>query len=231
MDYRGRSVVVTGGTGGLGVAVVEALLTAGAVCYVPYIAEAEARAFRHRDHTQLTLHPHLDVTDEAAVGQLYASIPNLWASIHLVGGFASGEIRTAAKGAFQHQIDVNLTSCYVCCRAAAIAMASRGGRIVNVSARPGLEWRSGAGMAAYAVSKAGVAALTVALGEELVRYGILVNAVAPATLDTPANRQAMPQADFASWTKVEEVAKTILFLASSKNAVTRSAVVPVYGRA
>ena len=85
-------------------------------------------------------------------------------------------------------------------------------------------------MAAYAASKAAVAALTVALAEEVVKQGILVNAVAPSILDTPANRQAMPQADHAAWPKVEEVARTILFLASPDNKVTRGAVVPVYGR-
>ena len=106
-----------------------------------------------------------------------------------------------------------------------------GGRIVNVATRPALEWRAGAGMAAYAASKAAVAALTVALAEEVVQSGILVNAVAPSTMDTPANRRAMPKADHGAWTKVEDVAATILFLASPENRVTRGAVVPVYGRA
>ena len=139
MDYQGRSVVVTGGTGGLGVAVTDALLAAGAVCHIPYLVEAEARVFEHRDHKSVTLYPDLDVTDEAAVEGFYAAIPNLWASIHLVGGFVAGGIRTAAKPVVQHQMDVNFVTCYLCCRAAAVAMGSRGGRIVNVSARPGLE--------------------------------------------------------------------------------------------
>jgi NAD(P)-dependent dehydrogenase (short-subunit alcohol dehydrogenase family) len=107
---------------------------------------------------------------------------------------------------------------------------SQGGRIVNVAARPALEWRSGAGMSAYAVAKAGVAALTVALAEEVAKDGILVNAVAPSVMDTPANRKAMPKADHAAWPKVEEVAATIAFLASSDNRVTRGAIVPVYGK-
>ena len=85
-------------------------------------------------------------------------------------------------------------------------------------------------MTAYAAAKAGVAALTVALGEEVAKDGILVNAVAPSTMDTAANRKAMPKADFSLWPKVEEVAATILFLASPQNAVTRGAIVPVYGK-
>jgi NAD(P)-dependent dehydrogenase (short-subunit alcohol dehydrogenase family) len=110
-------------------------------------------------------------------------------------------------------------------------LAGAGGRIVNVASRPALEWRAGAGMVAYAASKAAIAAMTVALAEEVVKEGILVNAIAPSTLDTPANRQAMPKADHAAWPKVEEVAATILFLASPDNRVTRGAVVPVYGKA
>jgi NAD(P)-dependent dehydrogenase (short-subunit alcohol dehydrogenase family) len=106
----------------------------------------------------------------------------------------------------------------------------QGGRIVNVAARPGLEWRTGAGMAAYTASKAAVAALTVALAEEVAKDGILVNAIAPSIMDTPANRAAMPKADYSLWPKVEEVATTILFLASPENRVTRGGVVPVYGK-
>jgi NAD(P)-dependent dehydrogenase (short-subunit alcohol dehydrogenase family) len=85
-------------------------------------------------------------------------------------------------------------------------------------------------MSAYTVAKTGVAALTVALAEEVAKDGILVNAVAPSIMDTAANRKAMPKADFSAWPKVEEVAATIAFLASPKNYVTRGAIVPVYGK-
>ena len=128
---------------------------------------------------------------------------------------------------------MNLVSCALCCRAAVNAMTVSGGAAAASSMSPpapALEWRSGAGMAAYTASKAAVAALTVALAEEVAKDGILVNAVAPSIMDTPANRQAMPKADFSSWPKVEEVAATILFLASPENRVTRGAVVPVYGK-
>jgi NAD(P)-dependent dehydrogenase (short-subunit alcohol dehydrogenase family) len=85
-------------------------------------------------------------------------------------------------------------------------------------------------MAAYTATKAAVAALTVALSEEVAKDGILVNAVAPSIMDTPANRAAMPKANYDLWPKVEEVAATILFLASPENRVTRGAIVPVYGK-
>jgi len=233
MDFQGRTVVITGGTGGLGTAVSGALLAAGAACHIPYVVEAEAQAFRHRDHARVKLYPRIDLTNEDAVDRFYRQVPDLWASIHLAGGFAAGGIATAGKSVLAGQFEVNVVTCYLCCRAAVLAMAANpaGGRIVNVAARPALEWRGGAGMAAYTASKAAVAALTVALAEEVAKDAILVNAVAPSILDTPANRNAMPQADHAAWPKVEEVAQTILFLASPANAVTRGAVVPVYGRA
>jgi NAD(P)-dependent dehydrogenase (short-subunit alcohol dehydrogenase family) len=232
MDFQDRTVVITGGTGGLGTAVVDALLAAGATCHIPYFVEAGAQAFRHRDHKQVTLYPQINLTDEDAVGRFYRQVPDLWASIHLAGGFAAGGVRTVGKSVLASQLDVNVVTCYLCCRSAVLAMAANptGGRIVNVAARPALEWRGGAGMAAYTASKAGVAALTAALAEEVVQSGILVNAVAPSIMDTPANRAAMPQADYTAWPKVEEVAATIFYLASPQNKVTRGGIVPVYGR-
>jgi NAD(P)-dependent dehydrogenase (short-subunit alcohol dehydrogenase family) len=232
MPYRDRHLVVTGGTGALGTAVVGALVEAGAICHVPYLIAAEAARFPLRDHARVKLVANADLADEAAVARLFDGVPKLWASIHLAGGFAMSPVAATDKSALMRQIDTNFVSCFLCCRAAinAIAHTGGGGRIVNVAARPALEWRSGAGMAAYTASKAAVAALTVALAEEVAKDNILVNAVAPSIMDTPANRAAMPKADHAAWPKVEEVAATILFLASPENGVTRSAVVPVYGR-
>jgi NAD(P)-dependent dehydrogenase (short-subunit alcohol dehydrogenase family) len=231
VDNRDRHVVVTGGTGALGTAVVGALIAGGAVCHVPALSEKEAQRFPHRDHRQVRVSAEGDLSDEAAVTRLYADVP-LWASIHIAGGFAAGPVSETSKADLMQQVDMNFVTCFLCCRAAvnAITKTGAGGRIVNVAARPALEWRSGAGMAAYMASKAAVAALTVALAEEVAKDGILVNAVAPSIMDTPANRQAMPKADHAAWPKVEEVAATILFLASPDNKVTRGGVVPVYGR-
>ena len=229
--FQDRHVVVTGGTGALGIAVVGVLLEAGATCHVPYIAAAEASRFPHRDPARVKLVADVDLTDETAVTRLYSGVTTLWASIHLAGGFAYAPIGETSPGDLRRQIDMNFTTCFLCCRAAVAAFGrGGGGRIVNVTARPALEGRLGANMTAYAASKAAVAALTMALAEEVAAKDILVNAIAPSILDTPANRQAMPKADHAAWAKVEDVAATILFLASPENRVTRGAVVSVYGR-
>ena len=229
MDFRDRHIVVTGGTGALGTAVVETLIGAGAICHVPYLHEGEAQHFRLRDNKSVKLSKAGDLADEAVVGSVYQGISPLWASIHIAGGFAFGALREASVATIRQQIDMNLISCALCCRAAIGAMPG-GGRIVNVSARAGVEWRSGANMVAYTAAKAAVAALTVALSEEVAKDGILVNAVAPSIMDTAINRNSMPKADYALWPKVEEVAATIAFLASPENRVTRGAVVPVYGK-
>jgi len=232
MDFSGKHVVVTGGTGALGSAVVGALMDAGATCTVPYVHDAEAQRFPYSGRKESTLVKVSDLADEAEVARVFANLKtSLWASIHIAGGFAAGKIVDTDKTALMAQIDSNLVSCFLCCRAAVKAMlAAGGGRIVNVAARPALEWRSGAGMTAYTVGKTGVAALTAALAEEVAKDGILVNAVAPSIMDTAANRKAMPKANFDAWPKVDEVAATIIFLASPENRVTRGAVVPVYGK-
>lgn len=230
MDYRDRHVVITGGTGALGTAMVGALIEAGAVCHVPYLDRAEADRFALREHPKVTLVADINLTQEGDVAKLYSGVPSLWASIHLAGGFAMAPVAETTKSDLMKQVEMNFVTAFLCCRAAVNAMRG-GGRIVNVATRLALEWRQGAGMAAYTASKSALAALTVALAEEVVSAGILVNAVAPSTMDTAANRRAMPKADHAAWAKVEEVAATIRFLASPENRVTRGAVVPVYGRA
>ena len=233
MDMNGRNVVVTGGAGALGAAVVGRLLDAGAVCHVPALDDGEAERFPHAGSDRVRLSVAGDLAEWEAVERFFAGIDGLWASIHLAGGFDMGGIAESPPDLFERQVSMNAATCYLCCRAAisAIRATGDGGRIVNVSARPGVEPRTGAGMAAYAAAKAAVAALTQALAEEVAGESIWVNAVAPSILDTPANRAAMPDADHDAWPKTAEVAQTIVFLASPGNAATRGAVVPVYGGA
>ena len=130
-------------------------------------------------------------------------------------------------------MELNALTVFLCSRAAARAMrrTGEGGRIVNVAARPGLEPRQGARMAAYATSKAAVVAITLSLAEEVKGEGILVNAIAPSTLDTAANRKAMPAADPSKWLAPEAAAEAILQLVSPANREISGAVLPLYARA
>src|SRR5512141_1105350 len=134
MDFSNKHIVVTGGTGALGSAVVGALLARGATCTVPYRHEAEAQRFAHRGNANVRLSAVSDLADEAEVAKLYAGLTP-WASIQVAGGFAMGKIADTDKAALLAQLDSNLLSCFLCCRAAVKAMRG-GGRIVNVAARP-----------------------------------------------------------------------------------------------
>ncbi len=231
-------LVVTGGTGALGRAVVGSLIEAGATCHVPNLFPEELTGFTLADNAAVKVVKGIDLTDEASVRQFFSGLPGLWGSVHLAGGFAMGDIADTTATGFLEQMHMNALSCFLCCREAVRAIRARaasgdtahaGGRIVNVAARPALEPRLGAGMTAYTMSKAAVAALTQSLAQELSAEAIWVNAVAPSILDTPANRAAMPGANHAQWPTVAHVAEVITFLASPGNRATRGAVIPIYG--
>jgi len=235
--FSGAHVVVTGGTGALGTAVVGALRQAGAVCHVTNLVAAELAHYAHRNDASVHVTSGLDLANETAVESFYAGLPPLWASIHLAGGFAMAPVADTSAADFEAQLRMNTLSCFLCSRAAIGAMRKRGapgpsgakgGRIVNVAARPALEPRLGAGMVAYATSKAAVATLTQALAEEVASEEIWINAVAPSILDTAANRAAMPDAPHHLWVAPAAIAELIAFLAAPDNRVTRGAVIPVY---
>lgn len=199
-----RLVVVTGGLGALGGAVVQAL---GAAGYDPRVPGLE-----------------VDLREEDQVEAWYGALGRApWASVHLVGGFAMGPLRDAPLAAWRTMLDLNATTAFLCCRAAARRM--REGAIVNVAARAAVEPRTGAGMAAYTASKATVAALSVALADELAP--IRVNAIAPGTMDTPANRAAMPTVDPATWMPPAAVAALVVHLIAPDNPLT-GAVIPAW---
>ena len=234
-DFDHLHVAVTGGTGALGTAVIRQLVNEGATCHVPSLFPAELEHFAFKEHPQVHIVESVDLTRESSVERFYLDLPPLWASIQCAGGFDMAPLEATTLHAFERLMNMNATSCFLCCREAVRNIHRRpdrdaGGRLVNVAARPALEPRSGSGMVAYTMSKAAVAALTASLAEELKDEKIWVNAVAPSILDTPANRAAMPDADPSLWASLDEVAETITFLASPRNGTTRGGIVPVYGR-
>lgn len=227
--------IITGGTGALGSAVVAKLLAVGHICHIPCHKEDELKRFAFTTHERVKITMGIDLTDEPSVEKFYSGVGGdtpLWSSIHIAGGFAYGAIETVTRQAFVAMMQQNALTCFLCCREAVKKMSnSGGGRIVNVAARAALEPRTGANMVPYTASKSAVAAITQALAEEVVARGILVNAVLPSIMDTPANRAAMPDADHSKWPTVESVAATIAFLASPDNTSTRGGLIPVYGAA
>ena len=230
---EGRHIVVTGGTGALGGAVVGKLLGEGAICHVPNAHAAAPAHCPFTAHDRVKLVHNVDLSDSAKVEAFYSQVPGLWGSIHLAGGFAAAPVEKIESASFAEMMDTNARTAFLCCRAAVRSMLVSGtaGRIVNVTARAGLDPRRGGGMVAYAASKAAVAAMTVAMAEELKGKGILVNAVAPSTLDTPANRADMPDADVTKWVSLEAAAEAIAYLASPANQAMSGTLVPLYGRA
>jgi NAD(P)-dependent dehydrogenase (short-subunit alcohol dehydrogenase family) len=224
-------VVVTGGTGALGAGVVEVLLARGARVHLPMIEAALPAHLPWRGHERVKATPRVSLDDEAQVSAYFSALPDLWASIHLVGGFAMAKIADTSLADFERQWRLNTVTCFLACREAikAIRKTGAGGRIVNVAARPVVA--PVGGMVAYVTSKAGVASLTQTLATEVLGDNILVNAVLPSTIDTPANRASMPTADHGRWPTPKEIAETIAFFASKENALTTGALVPVFGRA
>src|ERR1700724_898901 len=158
VDFAGSNVVVTGGTGALGRAVIAALRAAGAVCHVPNLVAAELDDFPYASDPGVHIARGVDLGEEVAVRGFYRALPPLWASIHLAGGFAMAPIGEMSAADFIAQFRMNALSCFLCSAAAVTAFrarrepgpaGARGGRIVNIAARPALEPRPGAGLGAH----------------------------------------------------------------------------------
>jgi NAD(P)-dependent dehydrogenase (short-subunit alcohol dehydrogenase family) len=223
------TVLVSGGTGGLGAAVTRALLDDGWRVVVPWIAERELA--RVDDHERLTL-VRADLFDPDDVASAVAEAgPSLRAVVNLVGGFAEhGRIHETPIETFEEQLRLNLRAAYLTSAAALpVLLEAKDGAIVCVSSRAALQPFSGA--AGYAISKAAVLAFVDVLDTEYRADGIRANAILPSVIDTPANREAMPDADFSRWVRPAEIGNVIAFLCSDRASALTGAHVPVYGQA
>jgi len=228
-----RSALVTGGTGGLGAAVVTRLLDDGWRVVVPWVAERELERVERREGLELVqadLFEQQAVADAAALAAGSEAAP-LHAVVNLVGGYAQGaRVAEEPIEAFEAQLRLNLRPTYLVTQAALPHLvAAGGGSIVCVGTRAALQPFPGA--AGYVTAKAGVIAFAQAVAVEYRDEGVRCNALLPSVIDTPANRAAMPNADFAKWVAPSQLAATIAFLCSDDGAATSGAAIPVYGRA
>jgi NAD(P)-dependent dehydrogenase (short-subunit alcohol dehydrogenase family) len=230
---RTRTVLVTGGTGALGGAVVEAFLEAGWRVACTWVVPQERERMGEREGLELI---EADLFDEQAVAAAVrqaagAAGAPLRAVAQLVGGYLAGpRVEELTLEQFEGQLRLNLRPTFLVVRAAVPVLAQAGGgAIVCVSARAAV--RPFAGAAAYAASKAAVATFAEAVAVENRDSGVRCNAVLPSVIDTPANRAAEPDADHARWVQPAEIAQVIRFLCSEESAPVSGAAVPVYGRA
>ena len=222
------SVIVTGGTGGLGTAVTRCMLVGGWRAVVPYVSAEEAERVEHHPGLELV---EADLNDPAAAKEvvLHAG-ERLRAVVNLVGGFAAGgRVHETPIEEFERQFALNLRPTYLMCAAALPQLCAGGGAIVCVSTRAVLQPFSGA--AGYIASKAAVLGLVDALAAEYTSDGVRTNAVLPSVIDTPGNRAAHPDADHSRWVAPEEIAQVIRFLCSKDSVATSGAHIPVYGLA
>ena len=225
------NVLVTGGTGALGGAVTARLLQDGHHVAATWVDEREIKDLDADGDSPLLI--QADVTDAGSFGgavvELEKRMGGVDALVHLVGAWSGGSsVHEHTDDQWQKMLALNLTSAFITCRAVLPRMIERDrGRIVLVSTRTVERDRSG--QVAYAVAKAGVEILAQTIAEENAEANITANVIAPSTLDTPANRKAIPNGDPSKWVKLDEVAAAIAFLISDAAGPLRGARLPIYG--
>jgi NAD(P)-dependent dehydrogenase (short-subunit alcohol dehydrogenase family) len=217
------AIIVTGGRGVLGRAVVDTLTARGHA-----VAVMNRRLETSGDLSTVPLFP-VDLNDEAAVRAAYAAaaerIGPITGLVNAVGGFAWEPVLSGHAETWDDMYRVNLRTVVLSCRAALPFLLKQGGAIVNVGAARATN--PDAGIAAYAASKAGVRALTESLADEVRSNGVRVNAVLPTIIDTPRNRQDMPHANPAAWVTPHAAAKVIAFLLSEEASPVTGASIPL----
>jgi NAD(P)-dependent dehydrogenase (short-subunit alcohol dehydrogenase family) len=221
-------VLVAGGTGALGTAVVKELVASGYPVGATWVVESERERLEGLEGVELI---KADLFDPNEAASALAAISEIGAVVNLVGGYAEGgRVHETEPDEFDRLMRLNLRPNILLARAAIPRFLRRGGgAFVAVSARPALRPFSGA--APYIVAKAAVLSFIQTLDAEYRQDGVRANAILPSVIDTPANREQQPKADFSKWVTPEEIAKVVRFLISDESAPTSGAAIPVYGRA
>lgn len=237
MNFHDKIVLVAGGTGGLGREVTSAFLEAGATLTVTFRRAEEFAAVvdaaKRIGAVPLEGVP-VDVTDaqavEKCVAEIVAKHGRLDILVNTVGGYAGGtNLWEADSRVYDQMLALNLKAGFVLARGVVPQMIrQKRGWIVNIASKAAFDHAAGGAM--YAASKAGALAMFDSLAAEVKPHNINVNSVLPSIIDTPANREAMPGADFSKWPKPEELARVILFLCSEETRVIHGAAIPVYGK-
>ncbi|MBW3666601.1 MAG: SDR family NAD(P)-dependent oxidoreductase [Actinobacteria bacterium] len=232
-----RTVVITGGTGGLGTALVRRLMAEDYRIAATYLLPDEATAFESEfevDEERLTL-TRVDCTNAEAVNTYVKGVAARWGDIHglcaLVGGWAGGrDVEETDDVRFERMLDLNLRSAFYAVRAAVPHLKEAGwGRIVLVGSRGAVDYPQG--QAAFNIAKAGVVALGKTVAEELDGTGVTANVLMPSVIDTPATRASLPYADYVNWPTPDEIAAVAHFLLTEQSGVMNGTLLPVYGRA
>lgn len=230
---KDKQILLTGGTGGLGMGVLPAVLAQGATVTVPYRRAKEIDKVRDKlDSLTLrrTIFVQADLTVESQVAQLVSEMERVDGLIHLVGMYAGGDTAGFSLADWQTVFDINLVSTFLLCKHCLKRMQQQNyGRIVTVGSRGAVSPEPT--LAAYSAAKAGVVALTQAIAKETKGTNITANVVLPSVIDTPANREAMGTENVDQWVKPESLAEIICFLASEAARDVRGAAIPVYGDA
>ncbi|MER3493204.1 MAG: 3-oxoacyl-ACP reductase FabG [Mastigocladus sp. ERB_26_2] len=229
---KGKHILLTGGTGGLGLGVTPAVLAQGAAAItIPYYNPQEVERLKgilSPAEIARIKFVSANLAEEASVENVINQMQRVDVLIHLVGGFAMGKTHEYSLENWQRDFDLNLTTTFLVCKHSLRRMLENGyGRIVTVGSRGAVEPTGQ--LAAYCASKAGVVALTKAIADETKGTNITANVVLPSVIDTPSNREAMGAENADKWVKAESLAQVICFLASEAAKDVRGAAVPVYG--
>lgn len=225
---KGKVVVVTGASGGLGTHVTQAFLDAGA-SVVGVSLKIRQSDFASPNFTAMPASLSSGEAAATVVKQALARFEKIDVLAHTVGGFAGGQpVAETDDATFQQMFDINLNATFYILRAVVPAMRKAGGgRIIAIGSRAALE--PGANVGAYSASKAAMVSLVRTVAAENQDAGITANSILPGTMDTPANRKAMPKADFSKWVQPSAVASLMLWLASDAGKDVTGAAIPVYG--
>ena len=236
MNFVNKIAFIAGGTGALGRSITKCFLDAGAFVVSTFLDDAELIAsqkeFKGQDVRFTGIHDDILIEDNVARAfrLVLEERKRIDFLVNVVGGFIGGvALANTRIEQFDEMINLNLRSAFLCSKhAIPIMKRQKSGRIINIGAKGGLKGMGG--MAVYSSSKAAVINLTEATAEEVRGYNITANVVVPGIIDTPANRESMPNANIENWVKPESIARIILFLCSEEAKDISSAVIPVFGK-